>query len=132
MKPREITIKEEGGRSLALIPLGKHHEHQPAYFAEMWKDDYDFLCRLGLSPNWNRYRQTGQGNFYVTAAATSMPGNKILVARVLLDANAGEVVRYVDGNPLNLRRENLRLVQSAKAKTRARDHVFSKSFVEVR
>ncbi len=35
----------------------------------------------------------------------------MLVGRILTDAKAGQQVRYLDGNPLNLRRENLIIKQ---------------------
>jgi hypothetical protein len=125
MKPRPIDIVEEGTRLLARVPLGG----EPGLYAEMWKDDYDFLVKLGLSPNWACYRS--KNAFYVTAAAVDTPSNRVLVARVLVDADAGQVVRYADGNPLNMRRENLRLVASAKAKSRARNFIRSKNILEI-
>lgn len=48
-----------------------------------------------------------------------------------MDADEGQVVRYADGNPLNMRRNNLRLVHSAKGKSRARSFVYAKNFIEV-
>ena len=125
MKPRQIELVQEGTRLLARVPLGG----EPGIYAEMWKDDFDFLIRLGLSPNWACYR--GNVGFYVTASAVESPSNRVLVARVLLDADAGQMVRYADGNPLNMRRENLRVVANAKAKTRARAFIRSKNILEI-
>lgn len=124
MKPRPITTFYEGSRVVARVQLGR----DPNLHAEIYKEDFDFLVRLGLSPNWTRYTSK---NFYVTAAARNTPSHRVLVARVLLDAGEGHVVRYADGNPMNLRRENLRLVASAKGKSRARSFVYAKNFVEV-
>lgn len=125
MKARPITTVEEGSRLTARVPLGR----DGLYFAELYKEDYDFLCRLGMSPNWACYKN--QHLFYVTAACVNTPSNRVLVARVLVDAGVGEVVRFADGNTLNLRRDNLRLAASAKGKSRARDFIKSKSIVEI-
>jgi len=124
MKPRPIETYQDGDRLLARVPLGRSDLK-----AEMWKEDFGFLIKLGLSPNWSSYKnETGN---YVTASAVDTPSNRVLVARVLMDAAEGQVVRYADGNPLNMRRENLRLVHSAKGKTRARSFVYAKNFIEV-
>lgn len=130
MKARPIELVDVGGRLLARVPLGRHNKFSPPRYVEIWKDDYDFLVKLGLSPNWSSYRVGGNG-YYVTASASDTPSHRVLVARVLMDANAGEIVRYVDGNPLNLRRENLRLVSHKRGKSRARNFVHAKNFVEV-
>jgi hypothetical protein len=55
----------------------------------------------------------------------------LLVARALLDAGAGQIVRYLDGNPLNLRSENLRLVAGNGAIKRARDYLRSNKNTKV-
>lgn len=123
MKPRPIEIVDVGGRLLARVPLGRHNKYAPQRYVEIWKDDYDFLVKLGLSPNWAGYRT--KSGFYVSAAAHNAT-NRVLIARVLLDASQGERVAYIDGNSLNLRRENLRLTDHGNAKCRARNHVFSK------
>lgn len=125
MKARPITTVQEGTREVARVPLGRN----ASLHAEIYRDDFDFLVKLGLSPNWSSYKNV-TGN-YVTASAVDTPSKHVLVARVLMDAGAGQVVRYADGNPLNMRRENLRLVHSAKGKTRARSFVYAKNIVEV-
>lgn len=129
MKARPIEVVDVGGRLLARVPLGRHNDFTPQRYAEIWKDDFDFLCKLGLSSNWVSYRVKSKQ--YVSATASTMPGNRVLVARVLLDADAGQMVRFLDGNPLNLRRENLRLVAHNRGKVRARNFVYSKNIVEV-
>jgi hypothetical protein len=42
----------------------------------------------------------------------------------LLDADAGQIVRYKDGNALNLRRENLLLLEGDKRAGKRRDRNF--------
>jgi hypothetical protein len=121
VKPRPIEVADEGGRALARVPLGRNNKYEPQRYVEIWKDDFDFLVKLGLSPNWACYRV--KDNRYVTAATRNIERSRALVARVLLDANAGEIIRYVDGNTLNLRRENLRLVESKRGRVRSRNLV---------
>lgn len=125
MKARPIETITEDGKEIAYVTLGGKHGIR----AELYKEDFDFLVKLGLSPNWACY-QGGQG-FYVTAAAKDTPSNRVLVARVLMDAAAGQIVRYRDSNPLNLRKDNLVLVAHAGPKSRARDHVRSKNLISI-
>lgn len=125
MKNRPIELIKEGSRIVARVPLGRSGEHK----AEIYKEDYDFLVKLGLSGNWNALRAS-LGLFYVVASAYKVASNKTLVARILLDADAGQSVQYVDKNPLNLRRENLRLVPHGNALSRARNFIRPKSILE--
>ena len=114
MKQRAIEIIEEEGKRLCRVPLGPRAERH----AEIWEKDWNFLLKLGCPGNWNHIN-----NNYVTACAPKASGNHVLVARVLLDAGPGESVIYRDGNPLNLRRENLTLVESAKGSRRDREYL---------
>jgi hypothetical protein len=55
------------------------------------------------------------------AATTALqPGERptATLARVLTGAKRGEVVRYLDGNPFNLRRANLEVLSKAEAARR--------------
>lgn len=93
---------------MLLVQLGRS-EHQ----AVIEPEAFSFLKMLGLSPNWNCTKAR-----YVTAKADC---KNVLVARILLDAKAGQEVRYRDGNPLNLTRANLELKASRKSIRRDRD-----------
>ena len=115
MKPRPIDIVDDGERALVRVPLGR----SGLKFAEIWRDDWDFVLKLGASPNWNCVGEHG----HVTVCARGASGNHIAVGRILLDAGPGETVRYLDGNKFNLRRENLRLVSSGWACRRDRDYL---------
>ena len=95
-----------------MVPLGRKGANEVA----IWEDDYNFVRRLGLSGNWTKLL-----NNHVIATAPKASGNHVLVARVLLDAKAGQSVRYLDGNPLNLRRENLQLIERGGSIRRDRD-----------
>ncbi len=102
---RDVIFSDNG---LCLVPLGR-----TAKKAIIEPKSYALLRKLGLSPKWFA---TERGNVVASAR-----GTKVQVARVLLDANAGQEVRYLDGNPLNLTTSNLDLVASKKATKRDRD-----------
>ena len=114
MKRRLVDRVIEKGRALTRVPLGRSQEK----YCEIWEDDYRFLLKLGMTGNFNAI-----GNNYVTAASKRASGSHVLVARVLLDAGPGDAIRYLDKNPLNLRRENLKLVSGGNGIRRDRDYL---------
>lgn len=112
MQSRKITLIDEGGKQLCYVPLGR----SGTVAATIWKEDFDFLLKLGMSANWSKI-----GTSYVACNSGKAKGNKLQVARVLMDAGSGECIRYLDGNPFNLRRENLVVIASKRAFRRDRD-----------
>lgn len=94
MKARPITVK----KGIAIVPLSRNGKSQ----ATIDLEDYELLMSLGVSPNW----QCAGGS-----VVARTPKGPMLVGRILTDAKAGQQVRYLDGNPLNLRRENLIIKQ---------------------
>lgn len=113
MKARPIEKTIEGNRVLCRVPLSDGKRH-----AEIWAEDLEAIQALGISVNW-----AGLRNGYVTACGRRAVSGKVLVARVLMDAQEGEIVVYRDKNPLNLRRENLGLMPHGRAKITARDMI---------
>ena len=103
---------DKHSNELVQVPLGR----TGSAFATLYKSDFEYLLSIGLSKSWNTYP-----NGIVTAPAYRAKGSQVTVARVLLDADIGENVQYVDGDRLNLRRENLRLVNGGWATRRDRD-----------
>ena len=99
---KTIEVIKEDGRDLCLVPLGREGRKGTA---KIWKDDLEFLFRLGLSPSWGTVLGA-----YVTAAARLAHGQHVMVARVLMDAGVGQSIRYLDGDRSNLRRENIQVV----------------------
>ena len=91
MRARPITVTKEGA---AIVPLSRQGKHEAIVNLE----DYEFLLSLGVSPNW----QVSGGSVIART-----PEGAMLIGRILADAKAGQQVRYLDGNPFNLRRENL-------------------------
>ena len=95
MKPRPITVTKQ---RIAIVPLSRNGEHS----ATIDLEDYELLMSLGVSPNW---QCTGG------SVVARTPKGTMLVGRILMDAKRGQQVRYLDGNPLNLRRDNLTIKQ---------------------
>jgi hypothetical protein len=105
------AIKQDDDGVLLRVPLGRTDKEaiiDPLGLAH--------LMHMGLTFNWHC---TPKG--YVLASAKD--GQKVSVARVLIDAKEGEHVRFKDRNPLNLCRDNLELVPSNKGTKRDRDFI---------
>jgi hypothetical protein len=113
MKERLTETIMEGGREIIKVPLGRTDK-----YCFIFKEDREFLKRLGLNMNWNVLP-----NGYVTACSSISPNAYLLVARVLTNAGPGQSVRYKDGDKLNLRFSNLYVSNDGKAAIR-RDRDF--------
>ncbi len=107
---------EENGKTVYWIPLGKSRKYAPIY-----QEDYELLRELGIGKTWNDGLYS-----YVSAYCPNIPGSRVIVARVLLNAGEGQTVRYLDGDRTNLRRENLILMKDSRAKRRDRDYLDKK------
>ena len=92
MKARPIRIESEANGTVVIVPLGRSGKAS----ATIDLADYEELLSLGVSPNWR------VSNF-------SVASGQYLVSRILMDAKAGQRVRYLDKNSFNLRRSNLYL-----------------------
>jgi len=93
-RPVRITDSKDGGICVS-VPLARTGANE----AVLDLQDYNELISLGLYPNWSLLGRN--------VSARGPLGLRLLVARILTDARPGEVVWYRDGNPLNLRRQNL-------------------------
>lgn len=101
--------------------------------AKIYADDLERLqTAYGLSLHWF-LNSDGKGHAYVKAGRLKNRGRitcadvggaypSLLVARVLLGAERGERIAYVDGDRLNLCRDNLRL-EKARRDTHGRNRV---------
>lgn len=87
-------------REVSYVPLGRSGSKT----AVLYKDDLDYLMRLGVGNRW-----IANPNQNYVLCFGNKPGKRIMVARLLLNAGPGNRVHYKDGNPLNLRRDNLSL-----------------------
>ncbi|MGA7323154.1 MAG: hypothetical protein WBX25_01415 [Rhodomicrobium sp.] len=71
----------------------------------MYQDDFVNLLVEGLTPHFCKFAGDNQVSF-----VDPTNGSKVFyIAHEIAKAEAGKVVEYIDGNPLNLRRDNLRV-----------------------
>lgn len=101
MSKREVLFSTENARGIVKVPLGGKPEGR---YATLYKEDYQSLAKLGVRFD----------NWFVNGPHLVMfrsPGGYMLsVARMILECDRGQRVSYKDGNGLNLRRDNLRMV----------------------
>ena len=71
--------------------------------------DWDALIAAGYSPRWQINRNS-VGDPYVRVTRSRASGRAVTVSRLVMGAGPAQVVRFVDGNPFNLRRANMRLM----------------------
>lgn len=120
MNDRAIRHVEGDARRVALVPLGPHGRKGVAIVDG---EDLSLLDSLGLSMRWNRHAGTG----IVIAPAGNSSGNSVQVSRVILDCGTGENVRYRNGDPTDLRRQNLEINPEGYAIRRDRDFLTPKA-----
>lgn len=106
---KEVKVVEyvENGTKLTMVPVGNT-------FVTLYKEDYDRLIELGAYKRWQLIRDK-----YVRCGTRNGMGH-VMIARALVDCPPGFCVVYFDGNPLNLRRENLGIRKGGKGKHDAR------------
>jgi hypothetical protein len=115
-----IATRDQDGRKIVLVYLAN------GSCARLFRKDFKRLMRLGVSPNWC-LNKDGTGNYgYVRAPVPAEFGwsaTLMMLARMIVSPRLrGHVIRYRDGNPLNLRRDNLEMVKRA-TRAKAREHL---------
>ncbi len=98
---KPIFTTDADGNAIVLVPLANH-----ASPAKLFADDFDRLMTDGYSDQWTLNTAKG-GYSYVRVANSQVAGCLESVARLVTNAGRGQVVRYRDGNRLNLRQDNL-------------------------
>lgn len=97
-----------GGGRCVRVPLARHDAS-----AIVDADDYNRLIAQGVSPHWCVNLDGSKTRRYVRV--TIAGDNVRTVARLITGAGRGERVHYRDGNPLNLRGDNLRVTKGGHA-----------------
>lgn len=112
------TSSDIAEREFVRVPI----TNRPGVYAKVDRGAFDRFAASGRSLSWF-LNENGRGSFYVRFSAPEFVGQVETVARVLIGAGRGEQVEYVNGDRLDLRRENLRIGRSGKARgqTPARD-----------
>jgi hypothetical protein len=95
------AFRDNEGNKLIEVSLGT----EGTRFAVIEEDAFLDLIRGGLSSAWRLVGKKG----YV--AAHGKGEQNLSVGRVLLGAKQGDLVRYLDNDPTNLRASNLLLVK---------------------
>lgn len=113
-----LYFTDQNGTTCVQLPLANNQGH-----AELYADDLAALVSCGVSTNWTlnypSLTRSGGRDCYVQCHVPTSYRNKNgnwtaqVVARLIMQAGAGERVRYVDRNTLNLRRDNLYLTSGA-------------------
>jgi hypothetical protein len=93
--------QDHDGAAVVMVPLANH-----PFPAKLLASDYDALTALGVTDQWT-YNPNGRGDRFYIRCGADCRGKLLSPARVLMNAQAGEVVKYHDGDGLNLRRDNL-------------------------
>jgi hypothetical protein len=109
-QPRQPRTTREGGKTITLIPLAGSPDP-----ARLFAEDFEAIKAAGVSDQWF-LDSDGKGHGYVRARRRD-PASKahnIAVARLIMQPEPGEKVCYLDGNRLNLRRDNLTLERGAR------------------
>lgn len=106
MRQRPVKFQYVNGDHVVLVPIGSFKDKRSGNqrYATIYQSDYNLLIRLGANFNW-----------FITSSGTvgfhSPGGHLFRIARLIANAGEGEKVTYIDGDNLNLRRTNLRLVK---------------------
>jgi hypothetical protein len=95
---------DEDGTPCVSVPLTNDQNSVVLY-----QEDFNLLISLGLDPRW----RVGQGQIFETGRS------KISIPRLIVDAQGGDKIEYLDRNFLNLKRSNLTYAKGGgKHKTR--------------
>lgn len=101
---RAVTFEATaGGKLLALVPLAGGRG-----MARLDAEDYLRLRAAGISDQWMlNAGKHGKGPAYVRCAVRGKPGEAATVARLIVNAPKGRIVRYRNDDRMDLRRQNL-------------------------
>lgn len=102
---KPIPFHDEHGTACLNVPL----TNAPGVFAQIDRHSFLALQRLGLTGPWF-LNGNGSGKRYVRANVPERDRRNwtpLLVARLIIGAGPGTVVRYANGDPLDLRFINL-------------------------
>lgn len=109
-QPRQPRTTHEGGKTITLVPLAGSTDP-----AQLFAEDFDAIKAAGFSDQW-QLDSSGNGYAYVRAHRRdpAAKARSISVVRLIMKPEPGEKVCYLDGNRLNLRRDNLTLERGAR------------------
>jgi len=105
VRPPPRAFLDERGRACLLVPL----DREGRGLAIVEERDYLAVRAMGATGVWLANANTKRSRRYVRTSVPTGPqtATNVQVARLIVGAGPGTVVRYLNGNPLDLRRENL-------------------------
>lgn len=102
------------GRPIVKVALSNNRG-----FVELARSDYDRLLAADLGPPWKANANSARAGGRIYVRRRDLWNHNTVVARFIAGAADRHRVTYVDGNPFNLRRENLRVERGGRAKRHA-------------
>lgn len=96
-----IRSVDKDGRAVVGVRLSKSHQ-----CAWLYEEDYERIVEEYGAPSW-RLTPNGNGQAYVRFKQYGLNARNVTVARLVAGDFDRTGVKYKDGNPLNLRSENL-------------------------
>jgi hypothetical protein len=116
---RAITDNNPHTFGIELLQIPLDDTDNPA-IGTINRADFDLLMDLGCSDVWWINKD---GNVVCWGGLSK---RALVISRLILDAGPSEIVKYADGDNLNLRRTNLRIVKRGKgSKRREREFLLS-------
>ena len=119
---RPIYTTDEFGDAIVMVPL-KDGTEGP--YATCFAHDYQYLTDiLGFNPHWcvdESYYSPYLWYVRTDEKTQVLIKRKISIARLIMDAHAGEVIRHIDGDRLNNKATNLVIARSKAGKDRPRE-----------
>lgn len=102
-----IHSRDDDGRAVVGVPLS----NRPGLHAWLYAEDHETIVLEYGTASWF-VNDNGDGRLYVRLRNTDSHRN-VMVSRLVVSDPAVSIVRYRDGDRLNLRRGNLDAVKPA-------------------
>ncbi len=106
-KRHPIRTTDSDGTPIVQVPL-KHSDQ----YATLYAEDFDRIMELGYSDQWWP-KETWPGCCYAFVSNPRLHHNNLTVARLVVEAQHRQIVKYHDGDRFNLRRGNLHITEGA-------------------
>ncbi|MFY9291553.1 MAG: hypothetical protein WAP03_12775 [Methylorubrum rhodinum] len=103
--------RDDDGRAVVGVPLS----NRPGLHAWLYTEDHETVVLEYGNASWF-VNDNGDGRLYVRLRNTDSHRN-VMVSRLVVGDPAVSIVRYRDGDRLNLRRDNLDAVKLAPQRT---------------
>lgn len=96
-----LNSRDDDGRLVVGVPLS----NRPGRHVWLYEADYETITNDHGNASWF-LNDNGKGHLYVRMKSRDR-GNNVMVARLVVSDPKAQVIRYRDGDRLNLRSRNL-------------------------